>query len=268
MGPVQECDGVTFGAALRGWREERGFSQLRLASSAEVSQRHISFLENGRAQPSREMVTHLGRVLRMPLSDQNALLLEAGFAPEYSEVPVTDLGDVGAAIQFMLAAHEPNPAIVVDRSWNLLFANGAALAMTAALAPAAPLFEGQLNVLHAMFHPDGFGRHVLNRAELEPMLLWRLADDLDHRPKDEALRRLRTAVGELSSCSPAQMPGHAGLIGTVRLKLPIGDVSFFSCLTRLENAADLTLEELRIETFFPADEESRQSWTSFLATHG
>ncbi len=260
--------GVSFGPALRTWREERGFSQLRLASSAEVSQRHISFLENGRAKPSREMVTHLGRVLRVPLGAQNKLLIAAGFAPDYSEAPIEDLVEVGDALHFMLQAHEPNMAVVIDRMWNVVFANTPALHLLATLVPEPPLYEGQLNLMYGMFHPDGFGQKILNRAEVEPMLLWRLADDCERSPDDVDLRRLYSAVRALSSSAPAEVPAHAGLVGTVRFALPHGEVSLFSCIASIEGSADLTVAGLRIETFFPADAESAGVWESFANNPG
>ncbi|MFW2382384.1 MAG: helix-turn-helix domain-containing protein [Acidimicrobiales bacterium] len=254
---------MSFGTTLRSWREERGFSQLRLASTAEVSQRHISFLENDRARPSREMVTHLGRVLRVPLREQNQLLLAAGFSPEFATTQIDDLGEVGRAIEFMLKAHEPNMAVVIDHMWNLRFLNEPA-ALLAGVLPDPPLFQGELNLMYSMFHPDGLGQFVRNRAEVDPMLLWRLADDVERRPTDTDLRQLSDAVAGLATASAAVTPAHEGLVGTVRFGL--GDVEFamFSCLTRLENSADLTLDGLRIETFFPADQQSLAAWTRFL----
>jgi transcriptional regulator with XRE-family HTH domain len=251
---------MSFGTTLRTWREERGLSQLRLASSAEVSQRHISFLENGKAKPSREMVTHLGRVLRVPLKEQNHLLVAAGFSPEFSNNSVEDLAEVGEALQFMLKAHEPNMAIVVDRCWNIVFANTTALNFAAFLTPEPPLFNSKLNIMYGMFHPDGLGQFISNRAEVQPMLLWRLADDLDRNPNDPDLAQLYDEVRILSSFSPAELPAHQGIVGTVRFNLPAGEVSMFSCLASIESPADLTVSGLRIETFFPADAASADVW--------
>ncbi len=253
---------MSFGTTLRSWREERGFSQLRLATTAEVSQRHISFLENDRARPSREMVTHLGRVLRVPLPEQNQLLLSAGFSPSYTTSNIDELGEAGQAIQFMLEAHEPNMAVVIDHMWNVRFVNEPATRL-AALVPDPPLFNGELNLMYSMFHPDGMGQFVQNRAEVDPMLLWRLADDVERRPTDVGLKELQRAITALATSSAAVEPAHAGLVGTIRFG--IGDVEFamFSFLTRLENAADLTLDGLRIETFFPADQASVEAWSGF-----
>lgn len=255
---------MSFGAQLRSWREVRGFSQLRLATSAEVSQRHISFLETGRSSPSREMVIHLGRILRVPLEEQNHWLLEAGFAPAFGERSVQESGEVGEAIDFLLAVHEPNMAVVVDRRWRIVGANQAARRLTSVLAPDPPLFGGELNLMYALFHPDGFGDAVINRSEVASMLLWRLADDLDRHPTDSVLRDLHATVRGLAGDVPA--PGrHDDLIGTIRFRIGDDEIGFFSCLTRLENARDLTLDGLRIETFFPSDPSSTAAWARFAA---
>ena len=259
---------MSFGPALRTWREERGFSQLRLASSAEVSQRHISFLENGRAKPSREMVTHLGRVLRVPLDAQNKLLVAAGFAPTYTEASIEDLAEIGDALHFMLKAHEPNMAVVIDRMWNVVFANTPALQLLGALVSEPPLYQGQLNLMYGMFHSDGLGQSILNRAEVEPMLLWRLADDCERSPDDAMLKALYSELRSMSSSSPAEVPAHAGLVGTVRFALPQGEVALFSCIASVEGSSDLTVAGLRIETFFPSDGESARIWEAFLDQGG
>ncbi len=255
---------VSFGASLRTWREARGLSQLRLATKAEVSQRHISFLETGRSHPSREMVIHLGRALRVPLKAQNELLVAAGLAPEFTETRVEDLAEVGEALQFMLAAHEPNMALVIDHTWNVVFANDSALRFSTMLAPDPPLFHGQLNTMLGMFHPDGLQPHVVNRAEVEPMLLWRLANDLDQYPTDERLAELYAKVRSLSAASPAVVPAHRGLVGSVCFATDAGDITLFSCLASMESAVDLTVSGLRVETFFPADAASRQRWGELM----
>lgn len=210
------------------------------------------------------MVTHLARVLRVPLDGQNQLLGAAGYAAAFAETSVDDLAEVGDALEFMLQAHEPNMALVVDHAWNVVFANGAALALSGALAPDPPLFEGRLNVMYAMFHPDGLGAHLMNRAEVEPMLLWRLLDDLDRSPDNAELARLIDAVRALSSFAPADLPAHRGIVGTVRYALDVGEVSLFSCLASIESSADITLAGLRLETFFPADAASAVVWSNFV----
>ncbi len=259
---------MTFGVELRRWRTERGVSQLRLASTADVSQRHISFLENGRAQPSREMVLHLSRVLQVPLDERNHLLVSAGLAPEFSSASAEDLAEVGDALSFMLNAHEPNMAIVIDSAWNLVMANDAALTFTAFMAPDPPLFQDRLNVMYAIFHPEGLGAHVINRAEVEPMLLWRLAAELEARPADEALRSLVTEVRLLASFPQASVPAHRGLVATTRFNTPVGELAMFSCLAAIESPNDVTVSGLRLETFFPADAQSSERWLELLDREG
>ncbi len=214
------------------------------------------------------MVTHLGRVLRVPLDAQNKMLVAAGFAPSYTEVPIENLAEVGEALHFMLQAHEPNMAVVIDRMWNVVFANAPALDFLGTLVTDPPLYQGQLNLMYGMFHPDGLGENILNRAEVEPMLLWRLADDCERFPDDTDLRSLFADVRSLAAFSPAEVPAHAGLVGTVRFRMPQGDVSLFSCIASIEGSADLTVAGLRIETFFPANAESVQIWSDFREAAG
>ena len=254
---------VAYGTALREWRERRGLSQLDLALAAEVSQRHVSFLETGKSKPSREMVGHIARVLRVPPREHNALLLAAGFAPSYTETPVADLAEVGEAIDFLLRAHEPNMAVVVDRHWNVVSANASGLAFTNRLCPEPPLYAGQLNAMHLMFHPDGFRSHVTNFAEVGPAFLWRLRDDLDRAPTDAVLADLYAHLDDLAgpSISAATLPANSGLVTTVDFAIDGRRIGLFSCLAALESPSDLTVAELRIETFFPADEASRSAWS-------
>ena len=255
-------DPPSFPEALRAWRKRRGMTQLDLAIEAEVSQRHLSYLENGRAHPSREMVGHLARTLRVPPREQNQMLLAAGFAPQFGETDPADLAEVGRAIDFMLAAHEPNMAIVIDRHWNLVSGNAASTSFVAAMVPDAPLYQGTANTLHLMFHPDGLRPHITNFAEVAPALLWRLKDDIDRAPTDPYLPALFDELQQLAGrpLAPAIVPANAGLIFTVDFALDDRPLRLFSCLATLETAADLTVAELRVETFFPADEASRQTW--------
>lgn len=254
-----------FADVLKEWRGLRGLSQLQLAGMSEVSQRHLSFLETGRSKPSREMVTHLARALRVDPREHNRMLLSAGFAPRYSEAASGELGDVDEAIEFLLRAHEPNMAIVIDRHWNLVSANAPALHLTSLLPDPPPLFEGELNVMWLMFHPDGFRRYVTNFAEVAPTLLWRVHDDLERTPADETLRRLASGLADLAegAYDPAIMPAHAGLVATVDFDIDGTELRFFTCIASLEGANDVTVAELRIETFFPADEASRAAWAVF-----
>jgi transcriptional regulator with XRE-family HTH domain len=155
----------SFGDHLRSWRQRRRMSQLDLASEAGISTRHLSFVETGRAAPSREMVLQLAEHLELPLREQNALLVAAGFAPRFGERQLEhpDLAAVRAAIDMVLKGHEPNPALAIDRCWNLIAANGAAMKLMAGVPQA--LLAPPANMLRASLHPDGLASRILNLGE-------------------------------------------------------------------------------------------------------
>ncbi len=186
----------TFGDLLRGWRQVRRLSQLELATVAEVSQRHLSFLETGRSAPSREMVVHLATALQAPLRDRNAWLIAAGFAPVYSEEGLDEpaMEQIRHMLELILAAHEPFPAYVIDRAWNLVLTNQAAGALTTRLvAPgAAALFGG--NVMRLSLHPEGLRRHLVNWEQAASALLDRLQRETAERPTDGSLAALLDEV--------------------------------------------------------------------------
>ena len=248
------------GPLLRHWRAARRVSQLDLALDADVSSRHLSFVETGRAQPSREMVLRLAEALEVPLRERNALLLAAGYAPLYRE---TDLGapemvDARLAVEFILAKQEPYPAIVVDRHWNLLLANPATHRFLALFLPGPP--AGPLNVMRLIFDPQGVRPFVENWEEVARHLVERL-----HReaagPPDETTRALLEELlaypGVPSDWRTPQLDRvPAPLLSIVYRK---GDLrlSVFSTITTFGTPQDVTLQELRIECFFPADEATR-----------
>jgi transcriptional regulator with XRE-family HTH domain len=235
-------------------------SQLDLALDADVSSRHLSFVETGRSQPSREMVLRLAEALEVPLRERNALLLAAGYAPVYRE---TDLGapemvDARLAVEFILAKQEPYPAIVVDRHWNLLLANAATHRFLALFLPGPP--AGPVNVMRLMFDPRGVRPFVENWEEVARHLVERL-----HReaagPADEATRTLLEELlgypGVPSDWRTPQLDRvPAPLLSIVYRK---GDLRLgvFSTITTFGTPQDVTLQELRIECFFPADEATR-----------
>ncbi len=244
------------GEMLREWRNRRGMSQLDLALEAGVSARHLSFVETGRSQPSREMVLTLAEHLQVPLREQNALLLAAGYAPVFSETSLEkeEMEPVRRALNAILTGHEPYPAVIVDREWEIVASN----------APAQMLLEGvaeellapPLNALRITLHPDGLAPRIANFPEWSEHLLTRL-----HRQallsQDPALaeleRELLTYPGvERASgvAEPAKM-----LFVPLQLRLPSGaELSLFSTLATFGTALDITLEELSIESFFPADQ--------------
>jgi transcriptional regulator with XRE-family HTH domain len=250
-----------FGSRLSAWRRRRGLSQLDLAGIAESSQRHVSFLESGRTSPSREMVRRLAEALDLPLRQQNALLLAAGFAPVWreSDLAAPELAEVKAALAYMLRQQEPFPAVVVDRRWNILDANGGAARLVAFLGdpPAAEPPPGPANLADALLAPDGMRRHLLNWPEVALYFLRGVqADALADGAAETAalLRRLRSYPGVPSLAqSPAGEEPH-GAVLTMHFRRGELALRLFTTIATLGTPQDVTLQEIRIESFFPADE--------------
>jgi transcriptional regulator with XRE-family HTH domain len=247
----------SFGARLRWWRERRGLAQLGLAEAAGASQRHLSFLESGRTAPSRDMVLRLCAVLDIPLRQQNAMLLAAGFAPVWRESALTEpqLAEVNNALDFMLAQHEPYPAFVVDRRWNLLRANDGALRFVGFLVGAAP--TGAVNLADALIAPDGLRGLIVNWQEVALYFLRSVqADALADGTLETAdlLRRLLTYPGvpALSDVAPPDTP-HAPVLA-MHFQKDETALKLFTTIATLGTPQDVTLQEIRIEFFFPADE--------------
>jgi transcriptional regulator with XRE-family HTH domain len=263
----------SFGPGLRFWRERRGLSQLDLAGEAETTQRHLSFLESGRATPSREMVLRLAGVLGLPLRQQNALLLAAGFAPAWSEndLSAPELARVNRALDLMLAQQEPYPAFVVDRRWNLLRANagGARLAeflLGPAPTDAAPAERPNLAV--ALVSPQGMRPHIVNWEDVALYFLRGVQADAiadGTRETADLLRRL-LAFPDLPALSRV-LPPAQGQAPVLIIHFRRGDTSLrlFTTIATLGTAHDVTLEEIRIESFFPQDDETArifEGWAS------
>jgi transcriptional regulator with XRE-family HTH domain len=243
------------GDQLREWRQRRRMSQLALATEAEISTKHLSFLETGRAQPSREMVMHLAERLAIPLREQNLLLVAAGYAPVFPERALDDpaLRTARKAIDLVLKGHEPYPALAVDRHWNLVANNAAVPAL---LAPADPsLLKPPVNVLRVSLHPGGLAPRIANLAEWRAHLLARLRRQID-LSADAALTAL---FDELSaypapiSTRPVRSDELAAVVIPVQLVSELGTLCFFSTTTVFGTPVDITLSELALESFFPAD---------------
>ena len=254
---------AAFGVQLRSWRQRRRLSQLVLALDAGTSQRHLSFLESERAQPSREMVLRLSEALALPLRERNNLLLAAGFAPAYPHRPLEapDLVAARSTIEHILEGHMPHPALAVDRYWTLLSANRALHCLLGELPShqvAAPL-----NVLRLSLHPEGLGGRILNFREWRAHVLSRLR----HEAEVSADPKLAALLEELESGpAPSRNPRAADReSGESRIAVPLqlasdnGPLSFISTTTVFGTAADVTLAEITIETFFPADRETAQA---------
>jgi transcriptional regulator with XRE-family HTH domain len=252
----------SFGELLRYWRGKRGLSQLELAGESAISQRHLSFLESGRSQPSREMVLKLGLVLDIPLRQRNLMLTAAGFAAAYSERHLTDpeLREVKQALDFMLAQAEPYPALVVDRLWNLVMANGPALMMMQWLAggAATPNAEGEVNVIRLLLHPQGLRHAVANWAEVAgDVIHWIHREAVAEGPTGPAHELLEELLAIEGIPPDWRVPNlESRIVPFLPLVLRRGEVELklFTTITTLGTPHDVTLHELRMESFFPANE--------------
>ena len=251
---------ATVGPLLRDWRQRRRMSQLDLASEAAVSARHLSFVETGRSKPSRELVLHLADHLDVPLRERNSLLLAAGYAPVYpaTSLEAEEMTPVRDALDRLLRSHEPFPAVVVDRRWDLVSANGAALGILAdGVDP--HLLEPPANTLRATLHPDGLAPMIVNLAEYGAHLVHRLqrqaiaAGDASLHDLHDELRGYLSEAG--ADDAPPPNDASSLLFVPFVLRTPDGgELTFFSTLTTFGTALDVTMAELAIEAFFPADE--------------
>ncbi|WP_137864982.1 MULTISPECIES: helix-turn-helix transcriptional regulator [unclassified Sphingomonas] len=241
------------GDQIKEWRRRRRLSQMDLALDAEISTRHLSFIETGRSRPSREMVLRLADQLALPLRERNAMLLAAGFAPLYAERALDDpaLAAARRAIDLVLKGHEPWPAVAIDRHWHLIAANAAIKPLLAGCA--AHLLEGPINVLRLSLHPEGLAPRILNLAEWRAHLLERLRRQA-MTTGDSGLEAL---VAELEAYPFPDGAGQAEDMGgfaiPLRLATPLGELSLISTTTVFGTPLDVTLDELAIEAFYPAD---------------
>jgi transcriptional regulator with XRE-family HTH domain len=245
--------GTPFGAQLREWRQRRRRSQLDLALDAGISQRHLSFVESGRAAPSRDMVLLLAEELEVPLRERNALLLAAGFAPRYNARPLEDaaLAPAQAIIATILRAHAPNPALVVDRHWHMVAANDGVPPLLAGVADLG-LLRPPVNVLRLSLHPHGLAPAIANLPAWRAHILTRLRRQA-HASGDPALAAL---LAELQSLGGADGWAEAGDSIAIPLELDTsaGRLSLISTVTVFGTPAEVTLSELAIEAFYPADD--------------
>ncbi|WHM41016.1 helix-turn-helix transcriptional regulator [Streptomyces sp. BPTC-684] len=247
------------GALLREWRQRRRLSQLELALLADTSARHLSCVETGRARPSRTMVLRLAAALDVPLRERNTLLLAADYAPAYRESSLDDeeMASVRSALEMMLTAHEPYPAVVVDRCWNVVTGNAA----MSLLMDGIPehLLAPRPNVFRLTLHPEGLAPRLANLAEVRALTL----DRLRHEAATTGDAELRALYEEVSAYpAPAgpqsAPPSPAGPVQVpLRLRTPLGELSMFSTMTTFGTPADVTLSELAIELFYPLDDFTR-----------
>jgi transcriptional regulator with XRE-family HTH domain len=273
--PTSEQQLDSFGLLLKQWRSQRGFSQLDLAVTSQVSQRHISFLESGRAKPSREMVLQLAEVLEIPLRQQNLMLTAAGFAPIHAETDLSapEMAAIRKALDFMLRQQEPYPAIVVDRYWNLLLTNNAATRLlTAFIAPEQLQThfyrDGKVNLMRVMFHPQGLRPFIVNWEDFSGHLLQRLHREAIAEGESEQskllLDELMSYPGIAEVWHPSARTTQNAMLLTVHLKRGDLELEFFSTIATLGTPYDITLQELRIECLFPANDNTEHSWKQLL----
>lgn len=247
------------GALLRAWRDRRGRSQLELALDAGVSTRHLSFVETGRSRPSAELVLALAEGLDVPLRERNTLLLAAGYAPRYAERPLDDpaMVQARAAIQQVLDAHDPYPGVLLDRRWDVVGANAGAMALLADLPD--HLAGPPANVFRVSLHPDGLAGRTANLDEWAGHLLAQL-DRVVATTADPSVLALAEevraypAVRGRATSPPAR---DAPPVLSVRLRTPAGELSLFTTLTSFGTPQDITLDELVIELFYPADQATQ-----------
>jgi transcriptional regulator with XRE-family HTH domain len=261
-----------FGARLRWWRARRGLSQLDLAVAAATTQRHVSFLESGRATPSREMILRLAAVLGLPLRQQNAIFLAAGYAPPWRErdLSAPELARVSSALDFMLAQQEPYPAFVVDRRWTLLRANAGAGRLVEFLTgppPATPPAE-PVNLAVALVSPDGLRPFIENWEEVVVYFLRGVQEDAaaDGTAETAALLQRLLALPGAPALSHVPPPDESPA-PVLPIRFRRGDTSLrlFTTLATLGTPRDVTLQEIRIECFFPLDDATAQTFRAWAA---
>jgi len=261
-----------FGAHLRHWRQHRRLSQLDLAQEAEVSTRHLSYVETGRAAPSREMVLRLADRLAVPLRERNALLVAAGFAPMYRQRSLDDpaLAAARHAVDLVLKGHEPYPALAVDRHWNLVAHNALVPLLMAGASP--ELLAPPINVLRLSLHPDGIAPRIVNLVQWRGHLLERLLQQVA-ATGDAVLQALHDELaaypigdpGALGAAGAAGSGELSSLVVPFQLRSESGVLSFISTTTIFGTPVDVTLQELAVESFFPADAQTAAALIALAA---
>jgi transcriptional regulator with XRE-family HTH domain len=262
---------TTVGDLLRDWRQKRRMSQLDLSGVADISTRHLSFVESGRSLPSRDMLMRLAEQLDVPLRERNTLLIAAGYAPLYRERALADpqLAAARRAVELVLKGHEPYPALAIDRHWTMIAANHA---LTPLLASAdASLLAPPVNVLRLSMHPRGLAGMIGNWHEWRAHLLSRVRRQIE-------VSGDATLVALLAELEAYPAPSHAAdaphddnpdpVIVPLKLRTPQGELSFFSTTTVFGTPVDITLSELAIEAFFPADDATADALRALSKLRG
>lgn len=257
MVPVRSQPNVGF--LLRAWRERRRMTQLDLALDAGISARHLSFVETGRSKPGREMLLRVLEQLKVPFREQNRLLLAAGYAPAYPERSLDDpnLGPVRDALDLVLSGHEPYPALVVDRAWNMVAANRAMLALIESVEIDSDLLEPPINVMRVGLHPRGLGPLFVNLGDWHAHWIKRLERQLAATGDEE----LASLIDEVAGYPVPEPEADAvtgfdssEMLGAVRVRTPAGgELAFFGMFASFDTPFEVTTSELAVELLFPAD---------------
>jgi transcriptional regulator with XRE-family HTH domain len=258
------------GGLLREWRQRRRLSQLELACDAGISTRHLSFVETGRALPSRDMLLHLSEQLDVPVRERNVLLVAAGYAPIFPERPLADpaLAAARAAIDLVLERQKPYPAFALDRHWRIVASNAALPELYDGVAP--DLLQPPVNAMRLSLHPRGLAPRIANLAEWRAHLLFRLRREVE-LTADPKLIDLLNEVNDypMRSGTSAQVKGIEHDIAVpFRIRTAAGLLSFFSMTTVFGTPVDVMLSELALELFFPADDETAASVERMAAAAG
>jgi transcriptional regulator with XRE-family HTH domain len=255
---------ASLGPRLRSWRQARGISQFDLALRSGFSMRHVSFIETGRSRPSREAVLALAEVLDIPLRERNQLLESAGFAHAFRETPLTaaEMAPLRGVLQLILDRQLPYAAILLDRHSTCLQGNHAAGRLLEMLVPPSLITKGA-NLLRVVFHPEGVRRSIVNWAEVGAHLFSRAERELGgaEDPAGDTLLAEIRSYGGVGTASAAIVSAQLNdLLLPIHIRTADVDLRLFSTIMTLGTPHDVTLQELRIETFFPADEDSERSW--------
>lgn len=258
---ITETPAPSLGNQLRDWRRRRRMSQLDLAGDADISTKHLSFLETGRSRPSRQMLLHLAVCLDVPLRDRNVMLSAAGFAPVFLERSFGEsaLGLVRSNIELILATYDPNPAMAVDRHWTMLMANRAVAQLVAGAEPT--LLRPPVNVLRLFLHPAGLASRIVNLAQWRAHVITRLRRQINVTG-DSVLIDLLEEVRDYPTARGIVSPSPVDESGAIAIPLQLatidGVLSFFSTTTLFTTSVDITVAELAIEAFLPADVETAE----------
>jgi transcriptional regulator with XRE-family HTH domain len=261
------------GPLLREWRRRRRLTQLELALDAGISTRHLSFVETGRSKPGREVLLRIAEQLEIPFRERNQLLLDAGHAPAFPERSLDDpeLAPVREALDLILTGHEPYPAVVVDRHWNMVAANSAVLALTEGVDVDPALLEPPVNVVRVSLHPRGLAPLIVNVDEWRAFFRERLERQVAITGDDDLVALIEEVAGYPAPAfehDPASAPVVRGTVGPLRLRAPDGgELSFFGMFATFDTPFEVTTSELAIELLFPADRGTAEAMETLARDH-